>query len=210
MNLDRILPVCSKDEMRPHLAQPFLVDLDGAPWTCATDGHRLAAIEGRHAGEVERAPSGEVRAHLRLPKSGVEVSTAALLAWAGEVPGPMPCTYCGGTGQEECGHCYGTTVHACDCGHDHSCASCDGAGKGECGWCDGDGLGMPPKRPGAILGVTFDRNLLPDVLASAPATVRMYVGKKSAPALLLWADGWRAIVMSFDGEPVGPAFEVPR
>ena len=111
MNIEMLMPFCSKDESRPMLSAPFTI----GKFTYATDGRVCVRVPDFPA------PPMDIQ--------GPQV--AATLEWetaprtiAVELPEEIPCDR-----TVDCTTCGGGGIHVCPCGDTHPCGDCEGDGK---------------------------------------------------------------------------------
>jgi hypothetical protein len=135
----------------------------------ATNGWALVTAPGH--GETAKVDAYALKQAKKIidtisepPVTAISVPRSALLAWC-EPCDPWVAAPCGcnGTGEVSCGDCYGEGY--CHCGN--KCSSCDGEGSYECEECDDGivrGLRKRPMRPGRIVDLIVDRNLLRTIL----------------------------------------------
>lgn len=188
----------------PWQEAPFLVDWRGATWSCATNGHGIAAVLGAEPGLSATAESSRVVPVLELqPSVAFVVAFSALAAFA--ATGTSVCSGCGGSPKPrmECPKCDGEGELVChECEQERDCPRCDGTGEiGGCSLrCD------RPVKPRLGL-ITPGVGLSLDVL-------RKFLGPLEADTVTVRCDGhidpiaiddnagrWRLIIMPVRGTP---------
>lgn len=116
------------DGDRPHMANPFVVDVDGEKWTAATDGYMLLAFAGV-IDEVFDAPSRTQKmssmmasvsgllANARRASRVLDLASLQRAVGAPVFPRTETCSVCDGSGHAcscgecECEHCVEGSVH---------------------------------------------------------------------------------------------------
>src|SRR5258707_955641 len=84
---------------RPYLKEPTVVQVNGAPWSVATNGKILVAVRGAVDGlkpcEVPEGKEGPPRfLHAELPPGDTPIDLTALKAWAGKPLRTVECPNC--------------------------------------------------------------------------------------------------------------------
>lgn len=197
--LDSLKAACSSDPMRVNMAEPFAIQYEGRKWACATDGHALAIVPSDDVAEGVNPPNAA--ALLPGPASTHSASIVDLRAFAG-VAGPkwMACPKCNGNPPPLCSKCKGDgVIHdfcSCPkCDGDHECPKCKGK-SGGCSNCDDTGKSRPDPRPGVMLGVVLNLDVLAAVLVSAPAEGRVeFVNRGDKAPIHFRTTDWQALVM---------------
>lgn len=157
-------------------ASPVLVYHETEPWTCATDGKALIAVQGRHVDPVcgDSKWPDRFGLFLDLPPGDQEIDLCALKAWCG------PPRW-----RQLCPDCDGYPV--------------------DCRTCEGEMVWEPDLDPALFLGQPFDRRLLARALEFLDGdSVR--AGIASPPAareekdrlLTLTSPAWRVFLMMLD------------
>jgi hypothetical protein len=188
------------------MMRPFLLEIDGDTWSCATDGTAILALKGAEPGLVTPADvSPQVAAYLTMgpphrliaPRASVDAfladATAELSVVCrrcnGAAPEPTKCERCAGHGQVECG----------ECGHKKDCPDCSGNGSlGGCIGCEGDKTNRPEPKPGQVApGVAVDRNLLKRALGQLrPEQIAIGYSSQLEPVVLEDdSREWRIVIM---------------
>ena len=70
----------------PECHQPFVLTVGGHPWSLAADGAWVFAVRGTSSFAQGEARELFTKLLSAVPKAPVEVSTAKLKAWVGQVP----------------------------------------------------------------------------------------------------------------------------
>lgn len=164
------------------------LEVDGAMWRVATDGHLLVAERGEEGEPMDHEGILSVcRKHLSTPQAPpVVVSVSALAEWTGPrvVSTEVPCKECGGTGE---------VYHVCGCplcesdGCDVECSACAGAGSAE---------DDPEPYPVRLSGCRFDRNYLAGAVAlldGFPTAQAWTLPFSGAHTLALFTDSVRIV-----------------
>lgn len=198
-------PICSTDEVRRTILEPFGMYFEGRRWACATDGHICVAIAADFPLRKD-APDATVVFKPAPPLQ--RVSVPLLREWAGPVPAPPPppssekrmvaCDECNGKGT--------TTCPTCD-SDDYDCDACDGTGKYEE---DVDTTPAIEPRYGALLKGVLNRHLLARVLATLPADMtKIQIGQLEELApYVLRAPNWIAAIMPVRGVDAKERFDL--
>ena len=111
MNIEMLMPFCSKDESRPMLSAPFTI----GKFTYATDGRVCVRVPDFPD------PPPDIQVTQGIAKLGWDTAPRAV---AVELPKKIPCER-----TTECTSCDGTGTCKCECGDMHPCEDCGGDGK---------------------------------------------------------------------------------
>jgi hypothetical protein len=193
--LELLTRICYLGDEKPHLEKPFLVDVDGKPWSVATDSKMILAFAGRVGGVEPLANPKEHRPMLRcIAGVIVDANTASygcdldrLRKFAGALDRPRECvcTRCNGTGK------------ACSCGE------C------KCGFCDdGKARHRPRPRYGYVNGRYCDLNRVSCLLDGLSGSTRIKLTGGDHDPILWSGDGWCAVLMPCEdiGDEGAPCF----
>jgi hypothetical protein len=194
--LEQLKRICCLGDDRPHLAKPFLVDVDGKPWSVATDSKMILAFAGRVDGVEALANPKEYQPMLQyIAGLIVECNSAAdacdlnkLRAFAGAPNRPRVsiCQRCNGTGT------------ACSCGE---CECPDDCDKGEV-------RHEPEQRYGYINGRYCDLNRVAWLLDGLSGPAHILLSGDSDNPFLWSGTGWCAVLMPC--RELGDEQECPR
>ena len=204
--LDQIRGLCSTDEGRKDIANPFHFWVEGKQYVGATNGHVAIAVQETDFPDgVEPAPGkipttfGDAVREARSASRPITVGE--IRAWIDPLPPDTECSTCDGAGTDaDCDVCDGRGSHDWpDCEADHDCGNCNGVGGFKiCPECNGRGKHRPRALPARVVdGVYVDRLLVRDLLAALPAD--------TVDVLMRWTDGkaWVLFTPSKDDAWVG-------
>lgn len=161
---------------------PKTAELNGEPYTVASDGSRIVFLRGSFGYEPTSSDDGRSIADYfeptgRLETKTAQVSVSALREWISEA---IPCDYVAEHGSVlPCPGCKGSKSHECECdecGNKHQtiCEKCNGTLATAvwprieaCLYCDFDPeIGVQPRRPGWIGEVLINRHLLDGIISN--------------------------------------------
>jgi len=173
---------------RGRTDRPYLVEIDGASWTWASDARVLVAVPGLHAGAMW--PDKEVSAlvaRMVAPGTGDAqfLDVAPLRAWCGPPVWRTDCPACLGQSRRR---------------DEVSCEACDSTG-----YFNDDVI------PGLLYGRPVDRRRLARGLEHVGgACALLYLDPDPEKPLRLHGDGWRICLMPLLDAPEGaPVFPPP-
>lgn len=201
------------------------LEIDGQPWTVATDARCLLAAHGTVAGAVQadEKTAGKLRTVMTKLTPTRPVTLAALQRHVGKHAGPglcpacigkpeTPCKGCGGKKLQDCSECWGSkTVECPHCEQDMDCTDCEGTGKVDCKRCSGYGIDVcddcqgrgqtePPKRYGRIFGKPFDLNVVAKGLQWVDGDARLAIegdARTGSHMMTIAGPDWLVIAMGY-------------
>lgn len=214
LTLDALTTVCATSQLRPHLAAPFTVEIEGAPWTVATDGIRLLAVRYDYGASLAfpGLPENVQRFHAEATDPSAQPLGLALLRafFAAHAPAPLgTCPECNGNASEDCDECDGGGEIDCeciDCGNTHQreCKACGGRGSFVCARCKDRDVPVYVKLGASI----YDAQLAASLFAVLPSGEARFRQPAAPLPTTLAGEDWFALLMPMRSD-VGNRREMP-
>lgn len=171
--------LCAPDRFGPTYSTPFVAEVHGADWVCATDKKRFLALAADAGGPVAMDAANIKHRYERRQDPKIVSLLTAMLSPATHQIDPGTLVDALGPGglvgahpepeREECTACDGYGEVECNLGHDHLCEQCDGTG-----WRDGRGRAASDTTCDPLriqgLDVLLDARLARGVLDRLPAS----------------------------------------
>lgn len=202
--------IVSHEKHRPNLRHPWTVQIEGEPWTVATDGMRMVTLRGDFGTEPENEQMpifASIFASIAGEKRPMDLSAFREFVGSTIVVAPVDCPRCKNRGTIDCADCDGDGCSAEDCPHcgqdmEKDCNTCDGHGNIGCG-CDHD-LTTPDKQERVrIFGESFNRILFALPLRYLRGESATWQQAQRTRAALVDGGDWRLYVIPVRDEGLG-------